>query len=149
MPGSGNPWAYKEYLEPITEDEVLNSNEILNLECRSCYKIRPRVHMVDDKSANDEVFRMFGEMLGQDVAFMRQWVRCFILTHHKFISKVGCKYLSVRTLKLPQWVKELNHGCKADILLCIATDTHCFVHTKSRYWTTLAETPQSDIEYSQ
>ena len=153
MPGSSNPWAYKEYLEPITEDEALNSNEILNLECRSRYKIRPSVHVVDDKSANDEVFCMFGEMLGQDVAFMRQWVRCFVLTHRKFISKVACKYLSVHSLKLPQWVKELNCGCKADILalflLCIATDTHCFVHTESGYWTTLAETPQSHIEYSQ
>ena len=152
-PGSGNPWAYKECLEPITEDEALNSNEILNLECRSHYKIRPSVHVVDDKSANDEVFRMFGEMLGQDVAFMRQWVRCFVLTHRKFISKVACKYLSVHSLKLPQWVKELNHGCKVDILalflLCIATNTHCFVHIKSGYWTTLAETPQSHIEYSQ
>ena len=50
-------------------------------------------------------------------------------------------------------MKELNRGCKADILalflLCIATDTHCFVHTKSGYWTTLAETPQSHIEYIQ
>ena len=152
-PGSGNPQAYKECLEPITEDEALNSNEILNLECRSGYKIRPSVHVADDKSANDEVFRMFGEMLGQDVAFMRQWVRCFVLTHCKFMSKVACKYLSVHSLKLPQWVKELNCGCKVDILalflLCIATNTHCFVHTKSGYWITLAETPQSHIEYSQ
>ena len=153
MPGSSNHWVYKECLEPITEDEVLNINKILNLECRSHYKIRPSVHVIDDQSANDEVFRMFGEMLGQDVAFMRQWVRCFVSTHHKFISKVACKYLTVHSLKLPEWVKELNHGHKADILalflLCIATDTHCFVHTKSGYWTTLAETPQSNIEYSQ
>ena len=96
---------------------------------------------------------MFRQMLGQDVAFMRQWVRCFVLTHHKFVSKVACKYLSEHSLKLQEWAKELNKGCKADILalflLCIATDTHCFVHTRSGYWTTLADTPQSHTEYSQ
>ena len=152
-PGSGNPWAYKECLEPIIEDEALNSNEILNLECRNRYKIRSSVHVIDEQSANDEVFHMFGEMLGQDVAFMRQWMRCFILTHRKFVSKVACKYLSEHSLKLQEWAKELNKGCKVDILalflLCIATDTHCFVHTRSGYWTTLADTPQSHTEYSQ
>ena len=109
--------------------------------------------MVDDKSANDEVFCMFGDMLGQDVTFMRQWMRCSVLTHHKFVSKAAGRYLLLHSLKLPQWVKELNSGCKADtlalFLLCIATNTHCFVHITSSYWTTLAETLQSHIEYSQ
>ena len=34
-------------------------------------------------------------------------------------------------------------------MLCIATDTHCFVHIRSGYWTTLADNPQSHTEYSQ
>ena len=152
-PGSGNPWAYKECLESITEDDALSSNEILNLECKNHYKIRPSVHMNDVQSVNDEVFRMFGEILGQDVAFMQQWVICFILTHRKFVYKVASKYLSEHSLKLQEWAKDLNKGCKADtlalFLLCIATDTHCFVHTRSGYWTTLADTPQSHTEYSQ
>ena len=109
--------------------------------------------MTDEQSVNDEVFHMFGEMLGQDVAFMRQWVRCFVLTHRKFVNKVASKYLSKHSLKLQEWAKDLNKGCKADtlalFLLCIATDTHCFVHTRSGYWTTLADNPQSHMEYSQ
>ena len=109
--------------------------------------------MVDDKSANDEVFCMFGEMLGQDVAFMRQWVRCFILIHGKFVSKAAHRHLSSHSLKLSEWIKELNGGCKVDIfalfLLCIATDTHCFVHVKGGYWTTLGETPQFHTDHSQ
>ena len=80
MPGSGNRWAYKESLEPITEEDALNRDELLNLECRNYYRIRPSIHVTDKQSVNDEVFRMFQEMLGQDVAFMWQWVRCFILT---------------------------------------------------------------------
>ena len=69
-PGSGNSWAYKECLELITEDDALSSNEILSLECRNHYRIRPSVHVTDKQSVNDELFHMFGEMLGQDVAFM-------------------------------------------------------------------------------
>ena len=57
-PGSGNPWAYKECLEPIKEDDALSSNEILNLECGNRYRIRPSVHVTDKQSVNDEVFRM-------------------------------------------------------------------------------------------
>ena len=87
MQGSGNPWAYKESLKPIKEDDALSSDKLLNLECRNCYRIRPSVHVTDEQSVNDEVFRMFGEMPGQDVAFMRQWARCFVLTHRKFVNK--------------------------------------------------------------
>ena len=152
-PGSSNPWAYKECLESIREDDVLSSNEILNLECRNHYRIRPSVHVTDEQSVNDKVFHMFGEMLGQDVAFMQQWVRCFVLTHRKFVYKVACKDLSEHSLKLQEWAKDLNKGCKVDtlalFLLCIATDAHCFVHTRSGYWTTLADTPQSHTEYIQ
>ena len=47
-------------------------------------------------------------------------------------------------------MKEVNKGCKADILelfiLCIAKDVHCYVHLKTGYWTTL---PQNHDEYSQ
>ena len=151
-PGSGNPWAYKEYVKPINKDDEMSSDEILNLECRNHYRIRPSAHVTDEQSANDEVFHMFGEMLGQDVAFMQQWVRCFILTHCKFVNKVASKYISEHSLKLQEWAKDLNKGCKADVLalflLCIA-DTHCFVHTRNEYWTTLAENPQFHTEYSQ
>ena len=153
MPGSGNPWAYKESLKPIKEDDALSSDKLLNLECRNHYRIRPSVHVTDEQSVNDEVFRMFGEMLGQYVVFMRQWVRCFVLTHRKFVNKAASKYLSEHSLKLQEWAKDVNKGSKVDILalflLCIATDTHCFVHTRSGYWTTLADNPQSHTEYSQ
>ena len=64
IPGSGNPWPYKDKLEVIAETDLLDINHVLNLECRNRYKIQPSVHVTDDKSANDELFQMFGEMLG-------------------------------------------------------------------------------------
>ena len=80
-------------------------------------------------------------------------MRCFVLTHRKFVNKAASKYLSEHSLKLQEWAKDVNKGCTADILalvlLCTATDTHCFVHTRSGYGTTLANNPQSHTEYSQ
>ena len=55
-PGSGNPWPYKDKLEFITETDLLNTTQVLNLDCKNHYKIRPSVHVIDDKTANDQLF---------------------------------------------------------------------------------------------
>ena len=108
---------------------------------------------MDESTAKDEMFRMFGEMMGQDVRFMRQWVRCFVLTHRRFVMKLAKTHLTERSLSLPQWLKALTNGCRADTLclyiLSIMTETHCFVHIKNGTWTTLGEIPHTHAEYSQ
>ena len=108
---------------------------------------------MDESTAKDEMFRMFREMMGQDVRFMRQWVRCFVLTHRRFIMKLAKTHLTEHSLSLPQWLKALTNGCRADTLclyiLSIATETHCFVHIKNWIWTTLGEIPHTHAEYSQ
>ena len=81
VPGAGSPWPYRETLETIKELEALCIEDILQLECRNRYKVWPNIMVYDEKTAKDEMFRMFGEMMGQDVKFMRQWVWCFMLTH--------------------------------------------------------------------
>ena len=73
-PGEDNPWPYKDTVPPHTEADKLTKSNVLQIEYHSCYKIRNNTHIVDEKSANDEVYRMFGEMLSQNVPFMRQWV---------------------------------------------------------------------------
>ena len=111
------------------------------------------MHVTDNQTTNDELYHMFGEMLGQDIPFMRQWVRCFVLTHEKYVSKLASDYLEERSLKITQWLKYVKAGSRVDILtlfiLCIATDTHCFVHTKVGYWTTLLDDPKKHTEYIQ
>ena len=84
---------------------------------------------------------------------MRQWVRCFVLTHHRFVMKLSKTHLTECSLSLPQWLKALTNGCRVDTLclyiLSIVTETHCFVHIKNGIWTTLGEIPHTHAEYSQ
>ena len=72
--GENNPWPYKDMVPPLPEADKLTRSDVLQIKYHSCYKIRNNTHIVDEKSANDEVYRMFGDMLSQNVTFMRQWV---------------------------------------------------------------------------
>ena len=80
-------------------------------------------------------------------------VRCFVLTHKKFVAKLAGDYLKAKNVKITQWLKDVKANSRADVLtlfiLCIATDTHCFVHTKVGYWTTLLDDPKKHMEYVQ
>ena len=102
---------------------------------------------MDEITANDEMFRLFREMMGQDVRFMRQWVRCFVLTHHRFIMKLAKTHLTKCSLSLPWWLKAITNGCRVDMLclyiLSIVTETHCFIYIKNGIWTTLGEIPHT------
>ena len=69
---------------------------------------------MDDQTTNNELYCMFGEMLGQDIPFMRQWVRCFVLTHKKFVGKLTGDYL--KECKDNTVVKGCESGSRADIL---------------------------------
>ena len=137
VPGNGNPWVYKEKLKPFLEAGKLSRSVVLQIECRDRCKIRTSLHVTDEQTANDEMFRMFGEMLGQDAPIMRQWVQCFVLTHKKFVRKLAGEYLKDWNLKITEWLKSIKASSKADILvlfiLCTTTDTHCFMHTKVGY----------------
>ena len=69
-PGEDNPWPYKDTVPPLPEADKLTKSNDLQIEWRFCYKIRNNIDIVDEKSANNEVYRMFGEMLSQNVMFM-------------------------------------------------------------------------------
>ena len=145
--------ACRETLDTIKGTDALSIEDILLLDYRDKYKVRPNSFVVDESTAKDEMFRMFGEMMGQNVRFMRQWVRCFVLTHHRFIMKLAKTHLTECSLSLAQWLKALTNGCRVDTLclyiLSIMTETHCFVHVKNGIWTTLGEIPHTHAEYSQ
>ena len=87
--GEDNPWPYKDTVPPLPEADKLTKSDVLQIKCHSHYKIRNNLHIVDEKSANDEVYQMFGEMLSQNVMFMRQWVRVFVLMHKCFVINLS------------------------------------------------------------
>ena len=74
---------------------------------------------------------------------MRQWIRCYSLTHKGFITNLAKTYLKSKNLKIGIWITGIKNGRRPDILalflLCVITGTHCFVHTKFGIWTTLSE----------
>ena len=70
VPGEDNLWPYTDTVPPLPEADKLTKSNVLQIECCSRYKIRNNTHIVDEKSANNEVYRMFGEMLSQNVTFM-------------------------------------------------------------------------------
>ena len=78
---------------------------------------------------------------------MRQWIRCYSLTHKGFITKLTKTYLKSKNLKIGIWITGIKNGCRPDILtlflLCVIMGTHCFVHTKLGIWTTLSEEPDN------
>ena len=82
---------------------------------------------------------------------MRQWVQVFTLTHKNYIKDLASDYFKSKGLQLTTWLTSLKSSHRADMLrlflLAIITETHCFVHTKHGYWSTLQEEPDSHLQY--
>ena len=82
---------------------------------------------------------------------MRQWICVYALTHKKLVHCTVVCYLQSKGYKLPTWLGGVKEGRWANILaiflLCKVTQTHCFIHVKNGYWSTLQEDPQSHLEY--
>ena len=73
--------------------------------------------------------------------------------HKSFIADLAKDYLKSKGLILNTWLSAIKNGKQPDVLalfiLCVATETHCFVHLHSGIWSTLQEDPQSHLEYFQ
>ena len=73
-------------------------------------------------------------------------------THAQMLCDKSFKgLLGESKFKLSEWLASTRTDGKADALalfiLCL--DTHCFIQTKSGYWTTLKDDPQGHLEYTQ
>ena len=113
------------------------------LSCRPNFKIKQLPVPYTEKSCDDDLYHIFGELVNQSEKFMRQWIRCYSLTHKGFIMNLAKTYLKSKNLKISIWITGIKNGRRPDILalflLCVITGTHCFVHTKLGIWTTLSE----------
>ena len=49
--------------------------------------------ITDEKQWDNEVYRIFGELVDKDYTFMRQWLRCNSLKNKNNISKITYKRL--------------------------------------------------------
>ena len=140
-----NLWAYQINLELLLESGKLSKDDVLSLCCRDKYCIRS-VMFSTLEERDDEVYRMFGDMVGQNAEFMKRWLQVHVLPHKQRIATFARDYLNSKGLDIMNWLNRPKTGKRADILalflLCKITNSHCFVHTKEQgYWSSLDMTP--------
>ena len=142
-----NLWAYKETLPILYEHDKCSVTDLAMLSCRLNFEIKQLPAPYTEKLCDGNLYRSFGRLVNQSEKFMRQWIRCYSLTHKGFIMNLAKTYLKSKNLKIGIWINGIKNGCRPDILtlflLCVITGTHCFVHTKLGIWTTLSEEPDN------
>ena len=129
----------------LLESDKLTREELLALTCRDKYCIKS-VMFNSPRDRDDELYRIFGDMVGQTVDFMRYWLRVHVLTHKHQIAKFAKVYLESKGLNISTWLTRPKTGKRADVLalflLCKITKSHCFIHLEGGcYWTSLEENP--------
>ena len=68
-----NPCTYQQNLTLLLETDKLSRDELLTLTCRDKYCIKS-VMFKSLKDRDDELYRIFGDLVGQTVDFMRHWL---------------------------------------------------------------------------
>ena len=154
MPTYSNPWPYVDNLPKLSEDMKLTKDELGELECRLDYGIKCHAQVITESIKNEELYRIYGEQIGKEPSFMRQWVRLYAITNKNQIKTIASDYLESKGLELSTWLMGVKEGQKGDVLtlfiLSLITGVHCCVHLKRHnYWNTLKETPIMHIEYMQ
>ena len=134
-----NPWTYQQNLALLLQTDKLTRDELLTLTWRDKYCIKS-VMFESPKDWDDELYRIFGDMVGQTVDFMRHWLRVHVLTHKHQIATFAKDYLDSKGLDINTWLTRPKTGKRADVLalflLCRIMKSHCFVHLEGgRYWT--------------
>ena len=104
-----NPWDYKTELPVLFEPQKLDQDEVAVLCCREQYRIKP-VKYQEPKQGDDAVYKMFGDLVGQSVEFIRCWLRCHILTHKKTVNKLAGEYLKSKGMKISTWFSCVHTG---------------------------------------
>ena len=78
--------------------------------------------------------------------FMRNWLKSFMVLHHRVMLEKGKFYLNTKKLQFDQWLSAVENGCKGDVLtlygLSVMTNTHTYVHLhNNQYWCSVKNPP--------
>ena len=149
--GIENPWHYCEMLPTLMEDDKLCQSDIAKLGCQEKYYIKSVKYECEEDRHND-IYQMFGAMIGQDYRFMRQWIRVFVAMNHKLIKEIARSYFKSNISDYMRWITDMKGNGRADVLvlflLCKLTKKHCMVHlNENRYWSTLKDEPDTHDEF--
>ena len=97
-----------------------------------------------EEDQNNDIYKMFGAMIGQDYKFMRPWIRVFAATNRQLIKEIARNYFKSNISDYTKWITDVKSNGRADVLasflLCKLTNKHCMVHlNQNRYWSILKE----------
>ena len=108
-----NPFKYSDTVEPIYEVHKVNQSELVELACRPTHRIKARLTMIPE---NDNLYAIFNKFTNQDILFIRQWLKIFMLANRCNFELRASKYLASKVLSLDNWMDSISDGRKGDIL---------------------------------
>ena len=136
-----NPFEYTKVVDPIYKIHKVSRMELTTLPCRSSHKIKPHSMRAQEY---DNLYEIFTKFTDQNIEFIRQWLKTFMLANHHNFETRASKYLASKVLSFDNWTNSVNDGCKGDVLalygLCMLFEKQAVVHLKNGLiWTTLEE----------
>ena len=136
-----NPWQYTDDLAPIYETMRITQGEIMDFECITTHKVKAQLIGV---SENDNLYSIFARRIGESIAFIRQWLKFFVLMNKKNLNLRATAYMASKGLNFDTWLGSIDDGRKGDVFtlfcLCMLQDIHATVHLRNgKYWTSMNE----------
>ena len=108
-----NPHKYSDIVELIYEVRKVSRMELMELSCRPMHKIKASLSRIPE---NNNLYAIFMRFTNQDVTFICQWLKIFMLANcHNFEIR-ATKYLSSKVLMYDNWTYSISDGQKGDIL---------------------------------
>ena len=126
-------------LAPIYETMRIIRGEIMDFECITTHRVKAQLIGV---SENDNLYSIFARRIGESIAFIRQWLKFFVLTNKKNLNLRAAAYMASKGLNFDTWLGSIDDGRKGDVFtlfcLCMLQDIHATVHLRNgKYWTSM------------
>ena len=125
-----NLWEYCSKLPTLMEPDKMCKAETVKLNCITDFSVRPVNHM-SESDRNNEIYKMFGAIVSQDINFMKQWLRVFSGMHKQYVKDLAKPYFKYKDTNYAKGIVGIKSGKRADILsiflLSKITKTHTFI----------------------
>ena len=109
--------------------------------CRATHQVYPCLVTVKE---NEALYDIFAKRAGRSTAFMREWLKLFVIMHKTALAQKAKGYFNQKGLDVNMWAESIVDGRKGDVVVLFALnlmmETHCLVHlANGQVWTTLAK----------
>ena len=135
------------------EPDKMSKSDIAKLNCINDFGVWP-IQYRDKGDRNNEIYKMFGEIVGQDINFIWCWLRMFFITNKKYVVDLAKPYFRYKGINFVKWLADVQTDQRADVLcvflLSKITKTHTVIHlNEQRYWSTIKDEPTEHKDFIQ